>query len=242
MYICTEDRGVGKGERVMYAKVFKTMFDGTLRGKSDALLVFVNLLANCDREGFVDRHFRAISEETGIPIDRVTKAISELEGPDPESRSREMQGRRLERLDDHRAWGWKIVNYEKYRDMQRETDRLELNRQRQQRFRERHNEPGSDHSIKREFTDKWCAEYQNFYGNAYHFQGAKDGKAADRLIAIPGMTPTSIMAIAIAAWRNPTGFNSKLAASLAGFESRFNEIRQEVSQVRKPKTSGKIAV
>lgn len=124
----------------MYAKIFKSMFDGTLRGKSDPLLVFVNLLANADKEGFVDRHFRAISDETGIPIDRVEAAVTQLESPDDDSRTQELQGRRLERIDEHRNWGWRIVNYLKYRKMQDEESRRESQRERQRACRARKSE------------------------------------------------------------------------------------------------------
>jgi hypothetical protein len=121
---------------VMYAKIFKSMFDGSLRGKSDALLVFTNLLANADEEGFVDRHPRAIAEETGLPLDRVNEAVTYLEAPDHESRSPELDGRRLERLDEHRSWGWRIVNYLKYRNIKRQEHRRQQNRESQARFRQ----------------------------------------------------------------------------------------------------------
>ena len=45
----------------MYCKLFASLYQGTLRGQSDEILVFTNLLANCDRDGYVDKHFRAIA-------------------------------------------------------------------------------------------------------------------------------------------------------------------------------------
>lgn len=101
----------------MYAKVFNSMFEGSLRGRSDAILTFVNMLTSADSEGFVDRHFRSIADETGLPLERVKVAIAELESPDPDSRSAESDGRRIERISEQRSWGWRIVNYRKYRDI-----------------------------------------------------------------------------------------------------------------------------
>ena len=124
----------------MYAKIFKSMFDGTLRGRPDPLLVFINLLTHCDKEGFVDRHFKAIADETGIPIERVELAVTELERPDCESRTPELEGRRLERIDEHRNWGWRIVNYLKYRKIQDEEARRESQRERQRACRARKTE------------------------------------------------------------------------------------------------------
>ena len=121
----------------MYAKVFKSMYEGTLRGHSDAQLVFVNMLANADAHGQVDRHFRAIGDETGLTVDEVRAAVTFLEAPDRESRTPEHEGRRIVRMDSHRDWGWNIVNYGRYRDIRSASDRREKNRQYQKDRRER---------------------------------------------------------------------------------------------------------
>lgn len=101
----------------MYAKVFKSLFDGSMRGKSDMILVFVNLLCNSDSHGVVDRTARAIADETGLTVERVQAALTAMESPDAESRRPEQEGRRIVRLDDHRTWGWRIVNHEHYRQL-----------------------------------------------------------------------------------------------------------------------------
>lgn len=120
----------------MYAKLFASIYQGTLRGNTHGLVVFTNMLAHADIEGWVDIHPRAIAEEVGLTIEQVMLAITELESPDPESRSPEQQGRRIVRMDEHRAWGWIIVNHGKYRSIRSEEDRREQNRLAQQRFRD----------------------------------------------------------------------------------------------------------
>lgn len=134
----------------MYCKLFASLYQGTLRGKSDEILVFTNLLAHCGREGTVDKHFRAISEETGLPIERVKAAIEVLESADPESRSPEEDGARIVRMDEHRVWGWRIVNYGKYRAIRSEDDRAEQNRLAQQRWRDRNKSKPSSAKGKRD--------------------------------------------------------------------------------------------
>ena len=119
----------------MYAKLFSSLYQGTLRGKSHEILVFTNLLAHCDKEGFVDKHFRAIAEETGLSSEEVRAAIRELEKPDAESRSPEMEGRRIVPIDHHRSWGWQVVNYGKYRAIRDEETRRETWRKSQQKRR-----------------------------------------------------------------------------------------------------------
>ena len=121
----------------MYCKLFASLYQGTLRGKSHEILVFTNMLAHADAEGCVDKHFRAIADEVGLSVDEVKAAVENLESPDPESRSPEMDGRRLLRINDHRAWGWKIVNYGKYREIKNDEDRRKANREAQARWRER---------------------------------------------------------------------------------------------------------
>lgn len=119
----------------MYGKIFKSMFEGTMRGKPNVLLVWTNMLVNSDKDGYVDRTVRVISDETGLPINAVNEAIIELESPDSESRSQDLEGRRLERIDEHRNWGWRIVNYLKYASIKNEEERREQNRLAQSRFR-----------------------------------------------------------------------------------------------------------
>jgi hypothetical protein len=119
----------------MYAKLFTSLYQGTLRGNSHGILVFTNLLAHADKEGVVDIHPRAIAEEVGLTREQVQAAIDELEAPDPESRSPEEGGRRIVRVDQHRAWGWKVVNYAKYRAIRSEDDRREQNRAAQATWR-----------------------------------------------------------------------------------------------------------
>ena len=125
----------------MYAKIFASLYQGTLRGKSDEILVFTNLLANADKDGYADKHWRAIAEETGLTELEVKAAVLKLEAPDEDSRTPELDGRRIVRIDEHRAWGWRIVNYLKYRAIKNEDDRREQNRIAQAKFREKQSKP-----------------------------------------------------------------------------------------------------
>lgn len=100
-----------------YAKIFDSIWEGSMRGKSDPLFVFMNLLTHSDEHGIVDRHWRAIADETGLPQDRIVAALTFLESPDEESRTPNEDGRRIVRLDEHRSWGWRIVNHKYYREL-----------------------------------------------------------------------------------------------------------------------------
>lgn len=82
-------------------------------------------------------------------------------------------------------------------------------------------------SPKRGLTDAWCAAYRQQHIVPYVFQGAKDGKAADRLLTC-GIPVPKLMEYARAAWRHPDWFWCKQAATLAGFAARVNDIIQEL--------------
>lgn len=82
-------------------------------------------------------------------------------------------------------------------------------------------------SEKRKLTDAWCAAYQEKYGRKYKFCGAKDGKAADRLLKLD-VPVADLIKIAVEAWEHPELFNCQHAASLNGFDARYNEIRTEL--------------
>jgi hypothetical protein len=101
----------------MYAKIFESIYDGSLRKDWKALVVFQQLLVLADEEGFVDKTPDAISARTTIPIDIIRHGLNELSSPDSESRSREEEGRRIVLIDPQRGWGWRIVNYRSYREI-----------------------------------------------------------------------------------------------------------------------------
>lgn len=107
--------------------------------------VFEDMLKLCDLNGVVDMTAEAIARRTNVPLDIVKRGIAELEKPDHKSRNPENQGKRIVRLDDHRDWGWLIVNYDYYRKLASEDQRREKTALRVRRFREK-NKPVAQRS------------------------------------------------------------------------------------------------
>lgn len=118
-----------------YAKVFSSIYDGSLRGNWKALVTFQQLLVLKDRDGVVDMTPHSISHRTGIPLRIILEGLGVLEAPDPDSRSKAEDGRRIVRLDPAREWGWRIVNAERYRNEGRVTEARERTRERVRRHR-----------------------------------------------------------------------------------------------------------
>ena len=85
--------------------------------------VFEDFLKLCDyKTGVLDMTRQALSRRLNVPIETLDKTITILESPDKNSRDMEFEGRRIERLDEHRDWGWKILNWEKYESLRTKAD------------------------------------------------------------------------------------------------------------------------
>lgn len=100
----------------MFAKIFSTIYDSSIADDWQTRIVFQDMLILSDKDGIIDMTPQAISRRTNIPLEMVLAALPKLEAPDPVSRTPDQQGRRIERLEAHREWGWRIINYIKYRE------------------------------------------------------------------------------------------------------------------------------
>jgi len=107
----------------MFAKVFNQIFDSSIADDFKLRHFFMDLLVLADVNGVVDMTPTAIAARTRIPIDDVREMIQKLEMPDAESRTPDHDGRRIVRLDEHRTWGWHVINYHKFRDIASEEQR-----------------------------------------------------------------------------------------------------------------------
>jgi hypothetical protein len=102
-----------------YTPVFNAIYSGTLYGLWPAAAVWASILPLMDRYGRLDVSLEAIAGTTGWPLELLAKGIDQLCAPDPGSRSPDEDGRRLVPLDPARPWGWRAVNYAKYRERAR---------------------------------------------------------------------------------------------------------------------------
>lgn len=121
----------------MYGKLFESIYDGTLVEDWQALITFQQMIILCDSDGTLDMTPSAISRRTGIPINHIKHGIKILEKEDPESRTPDENGKRIKRIDEHRDWGWVIINHKKYRDLKTSSDRREYMRRYMRKKREK---------------------------------------------------------------------------------------------------------
>jgi len=101
-----------------YTPVFDSVFQGTLCGKYPDLPVWLVLLALQQRGGIIDAHPSYIATISGLPQADIEAAIRKFCEPDPESRTPDNDGRRLEPLEGV-GFGWRVINHRKYAEKAR---------------------------------------------------------------------------------------------------------------------------
>ena len=107
----------------VFGKIFTQIFDSSIAENYEMRLVFQDMIVLADVNGVVDMTPEALARRTNVPLDLVKKSLARLEAPDPKSRTPDHNGIRIKRLDDHRDWGWVIVNYQTFRQIASEEQR-----------------------------------------------------------------------------------------------------------------------
>jgi hypothetical protein len=95
----------------------------------------MDMLILCDADGYVDMTPSAIAGRTRWPIDDVNNHLKALSEPDLMSRTPDHDGRRIELLDAHRPWGWRIINYDSFRKIASDEQRKAKQRDRFNRWK-----------------------------------------------------------------------------------------------------------
>lgn len=127
----------------MYGKVFSSMYDGTLAGNWEAIVTMQQLVVLANADGVVDKTPEAIARLTTIPIHIIKKGLEFLAQPDPRSRTPGEDGRRIVLLDEHRDWGWRLVNHGKYKRLRNMEDKREADRARMEEKRKKNKDVAS---------------------------------------------------------------------------------------------------
>jgi hypothetical protein len=115
-----------------FTKLVASLLSSTVWNEdNETRIVWITMLALADRRGYVGASLPGLAHQARVPIEAVEKALSRLSSPDPHSRSKELDGRRI--IDAER--GWLIVNYGKHRGFRDFDERREYDRDRKRRER-----------------------------------------------------------------------------------------------------------
>jgi hypothetical protein len=117
-----------------YTKLFASILDSTVWQASDATrLVWITMLAMKDRDGIVEASIPGLAARSRQSIPATEQALEVLSSPDPYSRTKEHDGRRISAVDG----GWIVLNHDKYADRSSLEEYKAKNAARQQRLRDR---------------------------------------------------------------------------------------------------------
>lgn len=118
----------------MYAKLMGRITESSLMEEPIVIrYVFMMLLAVADPKGYAIGTDVALARRLNISLQEFKDAVRALMEPDPDSNSKECEGRRVVESDGER--GYFVVNYGKYRDTRNEEERREWMREYMRNYR-----------------------------------------------------------------------------------------------------------
>jgi len=108
-----------------YTKLFSGIVMSTVwTYDSDTKVVWVTLLAMADERGIVVGTIPGLAKMAGVTVEATRKAMAIFLAPDPDSGSKEFEGRRIETIDR----GWRLLMHPKYRALRSREEKLEADR------------------------------------------------------------------------------------------------------------------
>lgn len=118
----------------MFVKLFQQILDSSIADNRKLRHFFTDLLLCSDSTGLVMMTPAAIARRIGADLEEVMWGLKELESPDPDSKTPDNEGRRIERLEGV-GYGWRVINYEHYRALKDADQLREATRERVKRHR-----------------------------------------------------------------------------------------------------------
>jgi hypothetical protein len=118
-----------------YTKLFASILDSTVWDTPPSVrIVWITMLAMCDRDGIVEASVPGLARRAGVTRSECEEALRCFLSPDPDSRTKDYEGRRIAEVDG----GWQLLNHDKYRERSSAEDKAEKNKIRQAKWRKRH--------------------------------------------------------------------------------------------------------
>lgn len=116
-----------------YVKVYESILQSTIWLEApETKIVWITMLTLKDKEGVVHASIPGLANTAGVTLEACEVAINRFLSPDPYSRTKEFDGRRIREVDG----GWLLINHAKYRDLRTEKNINDAKRQRE--YRQKH--------------------------------------------------------------------------------------------------------
>lgn len=95
-----------------YTKLFSLILDSTVwETDLPVKVMWITMLAMADQDGIVEASVPSLAKRAGVSREECERALTFFLSPDPDSRTKDNEGRRIESIDG----GWKLLNHAKYR-------------------------------------------------------------------------------------------------------------------------------
>lgn len=118
-----------------YTKLFGSIVLSTIWNEDHTTrIVWITLLALRNKNNIAEGSIPGLAVAARVSVEECQIAIQKLMSPDPHSRSKEFDGRRIQEVEG----GWLILNGEKYRQKMNEDERRAYFAQKQREYREKH--------------------------------------------------------------------------------------------------------
>ena len=128
----------------MYGKLFASTYQGSMVGRgSTVFAVWGYIIANTVKSR-IEINPYLLAASLGNPVDEVKQALEYLCQPDPDSRSKQDEGRRLIKEGQFQYF---VVNHEHYRSIRNEEERRQYNRVAKQQSRARKSKESNGESL-----------------------------------------------------------------------------------------------
>jgi len=119
----------------MFGKHFERMYQGSMRGAgADVFAVWGYAISHARPDSLVEMNSEIVAFLIGMPQQRVEKALEFLQSPDPKSRNKEYEGRRMVKRGEFEYF---LPSLAYYRGVKSLEDLREYNRVKQRESRER---------------------------------------------------------------------------------------------------------
>ena len=117
-----------------YTKLSNAIVTSTVwREPATTRVVWITMLALADQHGEVQASVPGLADLARVSIAECEAALATFLAPDPYSRTKDHDGRRIEAIDG----GWELLNHKKYRHLYSDDERREHTAERVRRFRAR---------------------------------------------------------------------------------------------------------
>lgn len=117
-----------------YTKLFSSILASTVWDTPPAVTkVWITMMAMADRDGVVEASVPGLAHLARVPRKVVDEALRIFLSPDPDSRTPDYEGRRIEAV----PGGWRLLNHAEYRERMSNDDIREKAAERKRKQRER---------------------------------------------------------------------------------------------------------